>query len=46
MNEPFRYSKTLALKKKSKLLQSAQVGGHGQIAAVESTPAGADAIRQ
>jgi hypothetical protein len=29
-----------------KCLQSAQVGGHVQIAAVEGTPAGADAVRQ
>lgn len=26
--------------------KSAQVGGHGQIAVVEDTPVGADAIRQ
>lgn len=29
-----------------KSMQSAQVGGHGQIAMVDYTPAGADEIRQ
>jgi hypothetical protein len=32
--------------KRIRSLQSAQVGGHGQIAAVDDTPVGADAVRR